>query len=72
MFSSKESSAKKLTEITEKKVKEVDKLSNEATILRVKLQERERQIESLKDENLEFFEQIKEIKKKKQQQQMKD
>jgi predicted RNase H-like nuclease (RuvC/YqgF family) len=52
MFSSKDSNMKKLSEITEKKSKELEKLNNDVTILKIKLAERERQVEALKDENL--------------------
>lgn len=53
-----------MSEITERKSKEVEKLNNEVTILKVKLEEKERQVEGLRDENLKLFEQSKDIKKK--------
>ena len=46
----------KVKEICERKSKEVEKLNNDVTILRVKLSEKDQRIDSLKDENLKIFE----------------
>jgi predicted RNase H-like nuclease (RuvC/YqgF family) len=56
IYTSKENNLKKIVEISEKKAKEIEKLSNEVTIFKVKMQERDERIEKLNDENLKFFE----------------
>jgi len=63
IYQSKELSINKIKEISDKRGKEVEKLSNDVTIMKVKLTEKEAKVEELKDQNLKFFEQLQEYKK---------
>lgn len=52
-----------MIEIVEKKSKELERVSNEVTIMKVKLDKRKGQLKTLKAENLKYFEQMREMQK---------
>ena len=54
----------KMTEIAEKKQKEIDRLANEVTVMKWKLEEKEKSLQFAKEENRKLFEQMKEQVKK--------
>ena len=58
IYSSKELNIKKFQEIAERKSKECEKLNNDVKILSVKMQEKEKRIEKLKEESLKLFEKM--------------
>jgi predicted RNase H-like nuclease (RuvC/YqgF family) len=55
LYSSKDTNATKFQEISEKKQKELEKITNEVKRLHVKLEEKTKQIKLLEDENLRIF-----------------
>ena len=61
-YENKEISVKKASEISEKKGKELDKLKNDLTIMKVKMHEKDKTIEEVRDENNKFYEQLRDLK----------
>ena len=54
----------KMMENSDKKQKEIEKLTTETTVLKVKVDEKEKALEYAREENRKLFEQLKETMKK--------